>query len=143
MFERELSREKRISHHAMARGGSYATFPVQKWDGYLPLVVFDTLRFLYGDDVYEYVNSRKPGADMRICACRAVWMEPVEADDLIRGCGNDVDLPENIQKAIDALNDEIAKCDPISWEQDDVAIDLDDLVERAKAHANTEKELTL
>jgi hypothetical protein len=140
MFERDRSREKRLSSHAEMRGGSYATFPVKQWDGRLPLVVFDTLRFLSGEEVYEYVNSREPGVDMRLCACRPVWMEPVEANDLTMGCGDEVDLPENVQFALDVLNKEIAACEPISWEQDEIAIDIADLIERSKAHTNTEKE---
>lgn len=140
MFERARSREKRMSSHAELRGGSYATFPVHKWDGRLPLVVFDTLRFLSGDEVYEYVNSRNTGADIRLCACRPVWMEPVEANDLTMGCGAEVVLPGNVQLALEALNEEIVACDPISWEQDEIAIDIADLIERSKAHAKNVKE---
>jgi hypothetical protein len=48
-----------------------------------------------------------------------------------------------VQRAVDALNHEISTCEPVSWEQDEVAIDIDDLRERAKAHTNTPKEFAL
>lgn len=62
-------------------------------------------------------------------------MKTVETEDLVGGCGGDFALPENVQLALNALNAEISTCGPVSWEQDEAAIDIEDLRARMKACA--------
>lgn len=133
LFERERGRERRASHFEAARGRAFASFPIQKWNGVIPLVVFDTDQFLYGEEVLDFIRTQPGDAEIRLCRCRPVYMEPVEACDLVDGCDGEFEPPENVQRALDALNDEISECGAVSWEQDQVAIDTADLKERVKA----------
>ncbi len=70
-------------------------------------------------------------------------MEPVMAADLVLGCGGDLSLPENVQLALNTLNAEISTCGPVSWEQDEVAIDIADLKERSETQIEEPKEIAL
>lgn len=135
LFERERSREKDGSRFQAARGRAFASFPVHKWDGEIPLVVFDTDRFLYGEEVLDFIRAQPENAAIRLCRCRPVYMEPIQACDLVGGCEGEFEPPENVQRALDALNNEISECGAVSWEQDQVAIDTADLKERVKAAA--------
>jgi hypothetical protein len=140
-FERERKREKRSAEHTDARSERFKGFPVRKWDGIVPLVLFDTSQYFFGDSVYAYLSRLPAGADIRLCECQPVYMKPIDAEDLLIGTSGFVDLPENVQRALDQLNDEIATCDPISWEQSEVAVDLADLKERARMRKSAQKEL--
>ena len=139
-FERERNRGKRASRHAGARDRAFASFPVQKWDGIVPVVRFDTTQVLHGEEVFAFINAQPPSANIRLCACRPVYMESLAAEDLGFLYGGACELPEKVRRALDRLNKEISACGPISWEQDETAIDIADLRERAKAQVNLPKE---
>ncbi len=125
-----------------ARSDIYSSFLVQKWDGEIPLVLFDSAEFFFGEEaVFAFIDSQPSDLRFRFCACRPVYMEPIEREDLTFACGSDFELPHNVQQALDALNEEIATCDALSWEQDDIAIDFDDLKERAKLRVIVPKEI--
>jgi hypothetical protein len=143
IFERERNSDSMSSRYAKARSEVFALFPVQKWDGKVPLVVFDSTRFIYSGEVFAFINAQPPYADIRLCACRPVYMEPLVAADLVLGCGGDLSLPENVQVALNTLNAEISTCGPISWEQDEVAINITDLKERSITQIEAPKELAL
>jgi hypothetical protein len=133
LYERERLKAERAKRYRADRSLAFEHFPVVRWDGSCPLVVFDTNRYLYRDEVFNYVSSLDPDTDIRICCCRAVYLEQVEPIDLVGGCAINCDLPSNVQRALDSLNIEISHTSPVSWEQADLAVDLADL--KARAHA--------
>ncbi len=143
IFERERTSDSMSSRYAKTRSEAFASFPVQTWDGKIPLVVFDSATCIYSDEVFAFIDAQPPDADIRLCACRPVYMEPVVASDLVLGCGGDLSVPENVQLALNALNAEISACGPVSWEQDEVAIDIADLKEHFKTRIEQPKEIAL
>jgi len=131
-FELEMRKEKTVARYEESRDEKFAMFPIRKWDCRTPLVVFDTDQYLLDEEsVYEYIGSVPEEEQIRICECRPVFLERVDEEDLLGGNG-DVVLPVHVERALAALNRAILQCDPICWEQTDIAIDVDDLRERAK-----------
>lgn len=141
-FEREQMKRKDVSRHKESRNEKFAEFSVRKWDARTPLVVFDSGHYFFDKDaVYDYIAGKPADETIRICVCRLVFLEPVAQEDLLMGRGGGLQLPDNVQQALDALNEEIEHCDPVSWEQADIAVDIADLRERARRRvANSRKE---
>ncbi len=136
-FEMERVREKAVAHHDGSRQSKFAMFPVRRWDCRTPLVVFDTDQYLFTEDsVYEYIRRLPEDEEARICECRPVFIERVEEEDLLGGTGGYIQLPDAVEQALADLNRAIVRCDPISWEQADIAVDVEDLRDRAKTRIN-------
>jgi len=140
-FEIELTRRRAIARREDSRNNRFATFPVRKWDCHTPLVVFNTDEYFFDEaTVYEYIAGRSESERLRICESRAVFIEPVEAADLLLGGDGNIELPTAILLAIEDLNKAIRQCDPICWEQADIAVDIADLRERTSAYGAKKKD---
>ncbi len=100
-------------------------------------MVFDTDQFLFTEkSVYEYIRRIPEDEKAQICECRPVFLERVEDEDLLNGAGGYTQLPDAVQQALTDLNRAIFECDPISWEQADIAVDVDDLRDLARTRIN-------
>lgn len=128
-FEREQMRRRQRSRYSRSRLRRYAGFPVETWDGLSPICVFDKSRYFTGeDDIRAYLDSLPVDSEPpRLCATAPIFLNKVTTYDLAFG---EVELEKDIQAALDHLNELIEVSAPISYEQRDTAIDLEDLKRR-------------
>ena len=141
-FEVEQGKSRATLRQDESRNNKFEHFPIYKWDCRTPLVVFDAQQYLFDQTaIYEYLAGRPETEKVRLCECRSVFMEPVGPGDLLMGCSGDIELPGAVQEALAGLNKAIMECDPICWEQADIAIDVADLRELAKTRVNPVQEM--
>jgi len=143
LFEFEEHARRRGNAHLAIRADAFTKFPVVKWDGSSPLVVYDTRRYFFGDAVFDYINEHPDDEHIRLCLCQPIYLQPVDAQDLTLGvAGPDYELPAGVQQALGELNTAIAQCGPIAWEQANIAVDIGDLRLRAKHRSGCTSEDT-
>lgn len=130
-FEIERHKNQSGTAYMEARKERFKSFPVEKWDGATPLVLFDTDIFLLGNKVFDYVASIEDRKSLQICKCGPVYLQEVEDCVVLDGVSYGAVLPVEVKASLDALNLAIRKADAVSWEQASVAIDVPDLYERS------------
>jgi hypothetical protein len=115
----------------------FNTFPVEKWDGDTPVVIFDTNRYFFGESILDFIADSHPANDteLRICKCEPHYLSLVSADNWCDDLPEDGELPDAVGEAVQALNEAIKAAGPVSWYEDAIAIDVADL--RAQAIART------
>lgn len=131
-FEVERHKNKSGASYIAARNARFKNFPIEKWDGVTPLVIFDTDIFLFGEKAFEYIARFQDKSALQICKCGPVFLQEVEDCVVLDGMSYGAKLPDEVRDALDALNLAIRKADAVSWEQNEVAIDIPDLQERAR-----------
>jgi hypothetical protein len=117
----------------------FNTFPVEKWDGQTPVVLFDTERYFFGESILDFIADSDPAedSDLRICKCRPHHLALIGDDNWCDDLAEDGELPEAVQLAVDALNEAIKAEGPVSWFEDAIAIDVGDLRERVNSWSST------
>ncbi len=117
----------------------FDTYPVVKWDSGTPVVLYDTDRHFFGESILDFIADRDPAKDfeIRICKCRPNYLHLVDRDDWADDLPEDGELPDNVQAAVDVLNEVIRAEAPVSWTEDVVAIDVADLRTQASANSST------
>jgi hypothetical protein len=131
-FEIECHKLRSGTAYSEARNARFKNFPIEKWDGGTPLVVFDTEIFLIGDKAFEYISKFQGRKNLQICKCGPVYMQEVDDHIVLDGLSFNAVLPAEVKETLDALNIAIRKADAVSWEQIAVAIDIHDLQERTR-----------
>jgi hypothetical protein len=127
------------SCHQKGRIALFDTFPVVKWDGDRPVVLFDTDRFFFGEAILDFIADSDPAKDseIRICMCHPNYLHLVESDIWEDDLPEDGELPDDVRAAVDALNQVIKAAGPVSWTEAAVAIDLVDLRARVNTFSAT------
>jgi hypothetical protein len=120
---------------------TFNSYPVEKWDGVTPVVLYNTDRFFFNEDILDFVadSDLAKDAELRICKCYPHNLSLISddhwCDDLPDG--GDAELPEEVQNAVDALNEAIKAAGPVSWFEDTIAIDVADLRARVSTYSAT------
>ena len=103
-------------------------YPVEKWDGETPCCVFDSdIYFFDEDSLLDYVAEHEPDAELRICKCKPMHLSFVNEDNWADDLPEDGELPDEVAAAVEALNKAISEAGPVSWWEDKIAIDVEDL----------------
>jgi hypothetical protein len=120
---------------------TFNSYPVEKWDGQTPVVLYNTDRFFFGEDILDLVADSDPAKDdeLRICKCYPHYLSLISDDNWCDDLASDGDgeLPGEVQKAVDALNEAIKAAGPVSWFEDKIAIDVADLRARVSTYSAT------
>lgn len=104
-------------------------YPVEKWDGETPLCLFDSDVYFFEEAILDYLADN-PDEDPRICKCRPNYLSQVNEDNWCDDLPDDGELPDEVATALEALNKAIAEAGPVSWYEDEIAIDVADLRSR-------------
>jgi hypothetical protein len=113
-------REKKMTEKFFA-------LPVEKWDGETPLCLFDSDKYFFGDDILDYLAGLSESEEVRICKCKPGYLSLLSEDGWADDLPEDGELPDEVAKAVDALNEVIKAAGPVCWWEDAVAIDVADL----------------
>lgn len=102
---------------ALRRYTQWLAMPEAEWDGETPLWSSALEEFcLDSDDLWEAVEEH--GDDLDLVICEPVKLRHLDAnyweDDLCHDDGY-ADLPEAVQRAIEALNRAIDEARPVNW----------------------------
>lgn len=98
----------------------YYELPFEEWDGVTPLVMDDSNECFFSyDDIVDYLDNfddEIKSEDLRLVICEPNKMKQVSSDyweDIFpEGMER---LPEEVEKALEALNNVIREAKPISW----------------------------
>lgn len=125
----EKGRTKCDACYQKQRIALFESFPVEKWDGKTPLVLFDDDKHFFDDEILDYMADSDPAEDenLRICKCEPVYLHLVNSDDWVDDLPEDGELPNEVQAAVDALNEKIGAAGPVAWREDEIRIDVADL----------------
>jgi hypothetical protein len=115
--------------HAKKRNEKFLSFPVEKWDGETPLCLFDSDTYFFNEDILDFLAD-EPDTELQICKCSPIHLHLLDDDIWCDELPEDGEVPEEVSKALDALNEAIKKAGPVAWTETNVAIDLDDLRSR-------------
>jgi len=106
----------------------FAAYPVEKWDGETPCCVFNSdIYFFDEDSLFDYIADNEPDAELRICKCKPMHLSYVNEDNWADDLPENGDLPDAVAGALETLNKAIAEAGPVGWEEDKIAIDMEDL----------------
>lgn len=94
----------------------WLALPVVEWDGMTPLCEDDTYFFSY-DDVISHCDSNLVNpSDLRLVLCKPNYAAHLDASYWEGDLAEDRDVPEWLEKAIEAFNEVIAaQREPLSW----------------------------
>jgi hypothetical protein len=113
-----------------AKEAKFDALPVEKWDGFTPLCLFDSDRYFFNDDVLDFIADLPEDAVLRIAKCKPHYLALVTDDNWQDDLPEDGELPEEVAQKLDELNAAIKAAGPVSWFEDKIAIDVDDLRSR-------------
>jgi hypothetical protein len=117
----DTCREKRMAEQ-------FASYPVEKWDGETPCCVFDSdIYFFDEDSLLDYIAENESETELRICKCKPVYLSPINEDNWCDDLPEDGELPDEVVTALESLNKAISESGPVSWWEDKIAIDVEDL----------------
>jgi len=106
----------------------FASYPVEKWDGETPCCVFDSdIYFFDEDSLLDYIAENESETELRICKCKPVYLSPINEDNWCDDLPEDGELPDEVVTALESLNKAISESGPVSWREDKIAIDVEDL----------------
>jgi hypothetical protein len=108
----------------------FAAFQVEKWDGVTPLCLFGGARYFFEQEVLDWLAEHPE--EVRICKCKPGYLSQIDQDLWAHELPADGDLPDEVEKALAALNAAIAKAGPSCWWEDAIAIDVADLRSRVQ-----------
>lgn len=98
----------------------FNSYPSVEWDGKTPLCLFDSDEYFWDDgEVYDYAEENDMDvSELRLCLCEPNHLSEIPedyfADDMFPEDW-DGELPGELQKKIDELNDYIKTLPAISW----------------------------
>lgn len=107
----------------------FDALPVEVWDG-SPLVLFDTDRYFFGDDVLDFIADQPAGSVLRIAKCKPHYLSLVSDDNWQDDLPEDGELPDAVAQKLEELNAAIKAAGPVSWFEDRIAIDVAELRSR-------------
>ncbi|WP_446744278.1 hypothetical protein [Silvibacterium acidisoli] len=115
------------------RQDKFNSFPVEKWDGETPLVIFDDDRFFFDeDDLMDYMADSEDPRSLQLCKCKPGYLRQIEPGDWADDLPEDHELPDAVQESLDSLNAAIKSAGPVAWWEDDIAVDVSDWIERVE-----------
>lgn len=96
----------------------------QDWNGIYPLVIFNSDEYFFdSDDLDNYCDQNEVKAhELRLCLCVPNMAREVESDYWENDLPDDGDIPEEMQEALEKLNEVIRKAPPLSWSQGNIAV---------------------
>jgi len=99
----------------------------KQWDGETPLYSeFIDKYFFDGDDLLDYLYvTEKSSESLRLVICCPIYLSQITEDGFYDDLPEDGELPEDVVKAIDALNDVIREQEPVSWSPGRYAAEID------------------
>lgn len=104
--------------------------PRRPWDGTTPICIMHSDTFFFGEeDLADYcdVHGVQPN-DLLLVHCRPSKPREIDAADYfcdeLPEDGDESSLPQDIIDAVDALNEAIRKCPPLSWYEGKEAVDI-------------------
>ena len=100
-----------------------------------PKVAWDGVGMLFADACDEYFSGLEEAqdfaedrglalADLRLVICEPNHLRPVYEDHWCDDMAEDGELPDEVAKALDALNEAIKDAGPVSWTPGKFALDL-------------------
>jgi hypothetical protein len=109
---RKISREK------------YLSYPIVEWDKESPIFVYGDDKYFFSyQDLMEYCsdNELEP-EELQLLLCKPNYLWPIDADYWSDVFPEDVELPQDLQTHMDALNEYIKTAPPASWSGDNKRI---------------------
>ena len=117
------------SCHDQKMDEKFDKYPVEKWDGETPLCLFNSDTYFFDDAILDYLADN-PDKELRICKCKPNYLGHVNEDNWCDDLPEDGELPDEVVVALEALNKAILEAGPVSWYEDEIAIDVADLKSR-------------
>lgn len=96
----------------------YNKLKKKKWDYKTPLYSYTADEFFYDlDEIFDFAEEHSyPIADMQLVICNPIYLQQVNEDYWADNLAEGSDLPIKVLRALEVLNEEIRKSDPVSWE---------------------------
>lgn len=99
----------------------YNSMHFKEWDKKTPLVIFETDQYFYDvSDIEEYCEENELNvSDLKLCICEPNKLHDIDPHDHYADLlPEDGDMPEEIVKAFEELNEKIKNLDIVlSWSQ--------------------------
>ncbi|OTA14070.1 hypothetical protein Xbed_03743 [Xenorhabdus beddingii] len=122
--------------HEESRQQKFMAMRRQKWDGETPLVIFDTDQyFFYEDSLNAYCDEHEvTPSELQLVICEPNYPAEINGEDYFTDdLPEDGELPDELQRAFDALNAVIRNSPPLSWSQGKYAAIVSDDIKSREA----------
>jgi hypothetical protein len=113
--------------HIAEKEAAFDALPHEVWDGVTPLVVFDSDHYFFRDTVLGWLEDQPIDKVVRIAKCRPHYLSVLEEEHWADDLAEDGRLPDEVAQKLSELNALIGAAGPVSWFEDNVAIDVADL----------------
>jgi hypothetical protein len=113
----------------------YEALPKVVWDGESPLYSDTTEKYYFRGEILDEIedDGKKDWDYYRLFHCDPVRLHQIdesEWEDELDTEDDSAEIPNGVRKALDALNEEIGKADPVAWMQSKRTAILDESSKR-------------
>lgn len=112
----------------------YYVLEMVEWDGTTPVVTDDDDHYFFSEDeVLDYLADQEEGAEIRLVLCKPGRLSYVSEDNWADDLPEDGELPAEVQKALEALNEAIKNAPTVCWWPGKQRINMEPLWAQLKA----------